>query len=75
MIRYFHFFSPFSSSVPIKDRSNACLFYDFRKYFHFFREGFRFSSQEAKSSFGDDRLLLEKFIEQPRHIEVQVCKA
>eukprot|EP00794_Sanderia_malayensis_P010928 gene10928-12089_t len=36
------------------------------------REGFRFSSQEAKSSFGDDRLLLEKFIERPRHIEVQV---
>jgi propionyl-CoA carboxylase alpha chain len=35
-------------------------------------EGFRFSSQEASSSFGDDRLLIEKFIENPRHIEIQV---
>ncbi|NXP09854.1 PCCA carboxylase, partial [Thinocorus orbignyianus] len=37
------------------------------------REGFRFSSQEAASSFGDDRLLIEKFIDNPRHIEIQVC--
>ncbi|XP_012380576.1 propionyl-CoA carboxylase alpha chain, mitochondrial isoform X5 [Dasypus novemcinctus] len=36
------------------------------------RDGFRFSSQEAASSFGDDRLLIEKFIDNPRHIEVQV---
>uniref|UniRef100_A0A4W3HHW2 Propionyl-CoA carboxylase subunit alpha n=1 Tax=Callorhinchus milii TaxID=7868 RepID=A0A4W3HHW2_CALMI len=36
------------------------------------REGFRFSSQEAASSFGDDRLLVEKFIDNPRHIEIQV---
>ncbi|EDV29615.1 uncharacterized protein TRIADDRAFT_49717 [Trichoplax adhaerens] len=36
------------------------------------REGFRFSSQEAASSFGDDRLLIEKFIDNPRHIELQV---
>ncbi|XP_060247645.1 propionyl-CoA carboxylase alpha chain, mitochondrial isoform X3 [Meriones unguiculatus] len=36
------------------------------------REGFRFSSQEAASSFGDDRLLIEKFIDNPRHIEIQV---
>ncbi|MCP1726129.1 3-methylcrotonyl-CoA carboxylase alpha subunit [Natronospira proteinivora] len=28
--------------------------------------------REGKSSFGDDRVLLEKFIEQPRHIEFQV---
>lgn len=35
-------------------------------------EGFRFSSEEAKSSFGDDRLLVEKFIDKPRHIEVQL---
>lgn len=27
---------------------------------------------EAKASFGDDRLLIEKFIDQPRHIEIQV---
>ncbi|CAM9816151.1 unnamed protein product [Lampetra planeri] len=36
------------------------------------KEGFRFSSQEAASSFGDDRLLIEKFIDNPRHIEIQV---
>nr|XP_002131318.2 propionyl-CoA carboxylase alpha chain, mitochondrial [Ciona intestinalis] len=36
------------------------------------REGFRFSSQEAAASFGDDRLLIEKFIDTPRHIEMQV---
>ncbi|KAF8788939.1 Propionyl-CoA carboxylase alpha chain like protein [Argiope bruennichi] len=35
-------------------------------------EGFRFSSQEAQSSFGDDRLLVEKFVDNPRHIEMQV---
>ncbi|GIX96052.1 propionyl-CoA carboxylase alpha chain, mitochondrial [Caerostris extrusa] len=35
-------------------------------------EGFRFSTQEAQSSFGDDRLLVEKFVDNPRHIEVQV---
>ncbi|XP_053333238.1 propionyl-CoA carboxylase alpha chain, mitochondrial [Clarias gariepinus] len=36
------------------------------------KEGFRFSSQEAASSFGDDRLLIEKYIDNPRHIEIQV---
>lgn len=36
------------------------------------KEGFRLSSQEASSSFGDDRLLVEKFIDNPRHIEIQV---
>ncbi|CAD5110879.1 DgyrCDS244 [Dimorphilus gyrociliatus] len=36
------------------------------------RKGFRLSKDEAKSSFGDDRMLIEKFIDNPRHIEVQV---
>ena len=36
------------------------------------REGFEQATSEAKSSFGDDRLFIEKFIEQPRHIEIQV---
>ncbi|KAJ1369924.1 Propionyl-CoA carboxylase alpha chain, mitochondrial [Parelaphostrongylus tenuis] len=36
------------------------------------REGFRLSKTEAKSSFGDDRMLVEKFIDNPRHIEMQV---
>ena len=36
------------------------------------REGFRLAGSEARSSFGDDRLFLEKFIEEPRHIEIQV---
>ena len=36
------------------------------------RDGFELASSEAGSSFGDDRILIEKFIEQPRHIEIQV---
>ncbi len=36
------------------------------------QEGFERSSSEAKSSFGDDRMFIEKYIEQPRHIEIQV---
>ena len=35
-------------------------------------DGFRLSKQEAASSFGDDRMLIEKFIDNPRHIEIQV---
>ncbi|QDV41436.1 Acetyl-/propionyl-coenzyme A carboxylase alpha chain [Stieleria neptunia] len=36
------------------------------------RDGFQRASGEAKTSFGDDRVFIEKFIEQPRHIEIQV---
>ena len=36
------------------------------------REGFRLSKAEALSSFGDDRMLIERFIEDPHHIEIQV---
>lgn len=36
------------------------------------REGFNSAVNEAKSSFGDDRVFAEKFIENPRHIEIQV---
>lgn len=36
------------------------------------REGFASSKNEAANSFGDDRLFIEKFITQPRHIEIQV---
>ena len=35
-------------------------------------EAYRLSKAEALSSFGDDRLLVEKFIDNPRHIEVQI---
>jgi propionyl-CoA carboxylase alpha chain len=35
-------------------------------------EGFLSSKSEAKSSFGDDRVFIEKFVENPRHIEIQV---
>ena len=35
-------------------------------------EGFARSKSEAKSSFGDDRMFIEKFIVNPRHIEIQV---
>lgn len=36
------------------------------------RDGFQRATGEAASSFGDTRLFIEKFIEQPRHIEIQV---
>lgn len=36
------------------------------------REGFASSKNEAANSFGDDRIFIEKFITQPRHIEIQV---
>ncbi len=35
-------------------------------------EGFALARSEAKSSFGDDRIFIEKFIENPRHIEIQI---
>ncbi len=35
-------------------------------------DGFRSAKSEAKSSFADDRVFIEKFIEEPRHIEIQV---
>ncbi|MGA0541647.1 acetyl-CoA carboxylase biotin carboxylase subunit [Neotabrizicola sp. VNH66] len=36
------------------------------------REGFESSKNEAAASFGDDRIFIEKFVTQPRHIEIQV---
>jgi len=36
------------------------------------KEGFERSKSEAASSFGDDRIFIEKFITSPRHIEIQV---
>ena len=35
-------------------------------------EGFTSCRNEAKSSFGDDRVFIEKFVEEPRHIEIQL---
>ncbi len=36
------------------------------------RDGFRAAASEARSSFADDRIFIEKYIEEPRHIEIQV---
>ena len=36
------------------------------------REGFRLARSEARSSFGDDRVFIETFITDPRHIEIQL---
>ncbi len=36
------------------------------------REGFQSSRNEAAASFGDNRIFIEKFVEKPRHIEIQV---
>ena len=35
-------------------------------------EGFTACQNEARNSFGDDRIFIEKFVEQPRHIEIQI---
>ncbi|MGH7126916.1 MAG: biotin/lipoyl-containing protein, partial [Stellaceae bacterium] len=36
------------------------------------KESFRSAQSEARSSFGDERVFIEKYIEEPRHIEIQV---
>jgi len=36
------------------------------------RDGVRGAMNEARASFGDDRVFIEKFIEEPRHIEIQI---
>jgi propionyl-CoA carboxylase alpha chain len=36
------------------------------------RDGFERATSEARSSFGDERVFLERYIEEPRHIEIQV---
>jgi propionyl-CoA carboxylase alpha chain len=36
------------------------------------RDGFRSATNEARASFGDDRVFIEKYIVEPRHIEIQV---
>lgn len=35
-------------------------------------EGFTACQNEARNSFGDDRIFIEKFVQQPRHIEIQI---
>jgi len=35
-------------------------------------EGFTSCQNEARNSFGDDRIFIEKFVEEPRHIEIQI---
>ena len=37
-----------------------------------FSEALRFAKREALGAFNDDRMLLEKYLEQPRHIEIQI---
>lgn len=36
------------------------------------KEGYKMAKTESMASFGDDRLLIEKFIDNPRHIEIQI---
>ncbi len=36
------------------------------------KDAFRLATSEARQAFGDDRVFIEKFIEQPRHIEIQI---
>ena len=35
-------------------------------------DGYALATQEAASAFGDSRMLIEKFVERPRHVEIQV---
>ena len=35
-------------------------------------DGFNLAASEARTSFGDDRIFVEKYIEEPRHIEIQI---
>lgn len=35
-------------------------------------EGYKLATEEAASAFGDSRMLIEKFVERPRHVEIQV---
>ncbi len=36
------------------------------------REGFQSARSEARSAFGDERIFIEKYIDNPRHVEIQV---
>lgn len=36
------------------------------------KQNFKIAATESKASFGDDRLLIEKYIEEPRHVEIQI---
>lgn len=36
-------------------------------------DSFLRASNEAKAAFGDGRMFVEKLVEEPRHIEIQVC--
>lgn len=36
------------------------------------KEAFKLCSEEGAASFGDDRMLVEKFVDSPRHVEIQV---
>ncbi len=36
------------------------------------RDGFRLASSEARASFGDARVFIERYVEEPRHIEIQI---
>ena len=41
---------------------------------HECREGFNLATEEAITSVNDGRMLIEKFIDKPRHIEIQVIE-
>ena len=56
------------ASLGIQSSKKKALFRSAKEV----EEKFRLSAAEARSSFADDRLLIEKYIEHPRHIEVQL---
>ena len=38
------------------------------------REGFALATEEAMSAVKDDRMLIERYVDKSRHIEIQVCR-
>lgn len=72
MHKLFSFLLPSSSGSEVSIYFYFFFFSTLGNVLHVSREGFRLSKQEAASSFGDDRMLVEKFVDNPRHIEIQV---
>jgi len=50
----------------------ACFLLKFWQYFQEVEENFQRASSEALAAFGNGAMFIEKFIERPRHIEVQI---
>ncbi len=57
---------------PCAQKKTKLLFYCLPRFFKEIPEALERASSEAKMAFGNGAMFLEKFIEKPRHIEVQI---